>query len=93
MVFGFGRLPAGGGPEHRREDVARDRQHQAHHDLLQGRQQGRQRCAVAAIDEGRFTEEIAPITVTKRDGTVVEFAPGTSLRAKGAAIESRAASR
>jgi len=29
--------------------------------------------AVAAIDEGRFKEEIVPITVTKKDGTQVVF--------------------
>jgi acetyl-CoA C-acetyltransferase len=29
--------------------------------------------AVAAIDEGRFVEEIVPITVTKKDGTTVVF--------------------
>ena len=30
--------------------------------------------AVAAIDSGRFADEVAPIKVTRRDGAVVEFA-------------------
>jgi acetyl-CoA C-acetyltransferase len=30
--------------------------------------------AVAAIDAGAFADEIAPVTVTRKDGTVVEFA-------------------
>ena len=45
--------------------------------------------AVAAIDEGRFTEEIAPITVTKRDGTVVEFAVDEHPR-RGSTMETMA---
>ncbi|MFM7225299.1 MAG: thiolase family protein [Actinomycetota bacterium] len=46
--------------------------------------------AIAAIDDGRLAEEIVPISVTRRDGTVVEFAVDEHPR-RGSTPETMAA--